>query len=80
MLLDFFRRKKKSSAEQAKERLQIILAHERVSNKAPFLDDLRKDLIKVIAKYVEIDPNQIDVKLQKDNAIEILEINIPINK
>ncbi len=78
MFLDFFRRNKKSSAQKAKERLQIILAHERVSNKAPFLDDLRKDLIKVVAKYVDIDPKEIDVSLQKDNSIEVLEINIPI--
>ncbi len=78
MFLDFFRRNKKSSAQKAKDRLQIILAHERVSNKAPFLDDLRKDLIQVVAKYVDIDPKEIDVSLQKDNSIEVLEINIPI--
>ncbi len=78
MFLDFFKKSKKNSAQKAKERLQIILAHERVSNKAPFLDDLRKDLIKVVAKYVDIDPKEIDVSLQKDNSIEVLEINIPI--
>ncbi len=78
MFLDFFRRNKKSSAQKAKERLQIILAHERVSNKAPFLEDLRKDLIKVVAKYVDIDPKEIEVSLQRDNSIEVLEINIPI--
>ncbi len=78
MFLDFFRKNKKSSAQKAKERLQIILAHERVSNKAPFLDDLRKDLIKVVAKYVDIDPKEIEVSLQRDNSIEVLEINIPI--
>ncbi len=78
MFLDFFKKRKKSSAQRAKERLQIILAHERATNKAPFLDDLRKDLIKVVAKYVDIDPESIDVTLQKDNSIEVLEINIPI--
>ncbi len=78
MFLDFFRKKNKSSAQKAKERLQIILAHERVSNRAPFLEDLKKDLIKVVAKYVSIDPEEIDVSLQKDNSIEVLEINIPI--
>ena len=78
MFLDFFRKKNRSSAQKAKERLQIILAHERVSNKAPFLEDLKKDLIKVVAKYVNIDPAEIDVSLQKDNSIEVLEINIPI--
>ncbi len=78
MWLDFFRRKKKTSAEQAKERLQIILAHERAANRAPFLEDLRKDIIEVIRKYVDIDPKSINVNLQKDNSMEVLEINIPI--
>ncbi|WP_025270650.1 cell division topological specificity factor MinE [Hippea sp. KM1] len=78
MLLDFFRKNKKKSAQKAKERLQIILAHERVSNRAPFLDDLRNDLIKVISKYVDIDPDDVEVSLQRDNSMEVLEINIPI--
>ncbi len=78
MWLDFFKRKKKTSAQEAKERLQIILAHERAANRAPFLDDLRKDIINVIRKYVDIDPKSINVNLQRDNSVEVLEINIPI--
>ncbi len=78
MFFDFFKKRKKTSASKAKERLQIILAHERAANKAPFLDDLRQDIIKVISKYVDIDPKTINVNLQKDNSMEVLEINIPI--
>ncbi len=78
MFFDFFKKRKKTSANQAKERLQIILAHERATNKAPFLNDMRKDIIKVISKYVDIDPKTINVSLQKDNSVEVLEINIPI--
>ncbi len=78
MFFDFFKKNKKTSAEQAKERLRIILAHERAENKAPFLDDLRKDIIEVIAKYIDIDPKSININLQKDQSIEVLEINIPI--
>ncbi len=78
MFFDFFKKRKKTSADKAKERLQIILAHERATNKAPFLDDLRQDIIKVISKYVDIDPKTINVNLQKDNSMEVLEINIPI--
>lgn len=78
MLFDFFRKKRKKSSDTARERLQIILAHERLSNKAPFLDDLRSDIIKVISKYVKIDSKSIEVNLQKDNSMEILEINIPM--
>ncbi len=78
MFFDFFKKRKKTSADTAKERLQIILAHERATNKAPFLEDLRKDIINVISKYVDIDPKTINVSLQKDNSMEVLEINIPI--
>jgi len=78
MFFNFFKRKGKKSSDTAKERLKIILAHERLSNKAPFLDDLRKDMIKVISKYVEIDSKSIEVNLQKDNSMEVLEINIPM--
>lgn len=78
MFFDFFRRKGKKSSDTARERLQITLAHERLSNKAPFLDDLKEDIIKVISKYVKIDSKSIDVNLQKDSSIEVLEINIPM--
>jgi cell division topological specificity factor len=78
MFFDFFKKNKKTSAVQAKERLRIILAHERAENKAPFLDDLRKDLIDVIAKYIDIDAQSININLQKDQSVEVLEINIPI--
>ncbi len=78
MFFDFFRKKRKKSSDTARERLQIILAHERLSNKAPFLDDLRSDIIKVISKYVKIDSKSIEVNLQKDDSMEILEINIPM--
>ncbi|MGC9101980.1 MAG: cell division topological specificity factor MinE [Desulfurella sp.] len=76
-LLDFFT-KRRESANVAKDRLQIILAHERQLNSAPFVEDLRKDLISVISKYVNIDPTRIDVRLERDNHLEILEINIPL--
>jgi cell division topological specificity factor len=55
MFFDFFKKNNKTSADQAKERLRIILAHERAENKAPFLNDLRKDIIDVVNKYFHID-------------------------
>ncbi len=78
MFFEFFKKNKNTSAQKAKERLRIILAHERAENKAPFLDDLRKDIIEVIAKYIDIDPKSININLQKDQSMEVLEINIPI--
>lgn len=69
--------KKESSAGVAKERLQIILSHQKLGNDGEdFLPKLRHDLIKVISKYVAVDPEQIKVELQKQGSISILELNI----
>ena len=70
--------KKKSSASIAKDRLTIMLAHERVDCKLPYLDDLRADLVEVIKKYVPVD----DVKITSHNnqSIDMLEVEILLGK
>ena len=68
---------KKPTASVAKERLQLIIAHERASLSGPdFLPDLQKDLVAVISKYVPIDPADIKVALEKQGNYEVLEVNI----
>lgn len=70
---------KKKTASVAKERLQIILAHERsdrTSRKPDFLKDLQKDLVLVISKYIQIDPNDIHVSLDRQDNLEVLEVKI----
>ena len=75
--LDYFRTKQKNSANLAKERLQIIVAHERTKRSQPdYLPALQKDLIEVISKYVEIDKDQISVSLDKEGECSVLELNI----
>ena len=55
-LLDFFLSRKKNTANIAKERLQIIVAERRRSDAEPhYLPQLRKDILEVICKYVQID-------------------------
>ena len=81
-LLDLFFGKKKSSANIAKERLQIILAHERLigddsnSNNPEWLANLQEELVDVIAKYVKIDKESLKVNLEKRDNLELLEINV----
>ncbi len=76
-LLDYFRSEKKSSAGVAKERLQILVAHERSErNKPSYLPQLQKDILDVIRKYVSIDQDAISVNLEKNSTQEILELNI----
>ncbi|WMC12183.1 cell division topological specificity factor MinE [Oceanimonas pelagia] len=78
-LLDYFRsRKNQSSAKIAKERLQIIVAHERSQRDTPdYLPQLKQDILEVIRKYVNIDLEQISVQLdQKGENLSVLELNI----
>ncbi|GAA4327650.1 cell division topological specificity factor MinE [Pigmentiphaga soli] len=77
-LLSFFLgQKKTASAGVAKERLQIILAHERSDRGASdYLPQLQKELIAVISKYVKIDPDDIKVHLERQDTLEVLEVKI----
>lgn len=70
----------KSTANIAKERLQIIVAERRRSDAEPhYLPQLRKDILEVICKYVQIDPEMVTVQLeQKDGDISILELNVTL--
>ena len=79
-LLDFFRsRKAPNSASIAKERLQIIVAHERGNRSQPdYLPQLQKDLLEVIRKYVPIDQEQVQVELANQGSCSILELNITL--
>lgn len=77
-LVDFFRRSR-PSAPAAKERLQILLAHERTAASGPdFLPDLQKDLLKVIAGYVEIDEDKVSVQVERGDGIATLEVNVEL--
>ena len=79
-LLSFFKGEKKKTANVAKERLQIILAHERGGRTLvpDFLPALQRDLIAVISKYIKIDPSDIKVNLERDANMEILEVKIEL--
>ena len=68
-----------TSAAIAKERLKIVLAHERAGSQAPdFLPRLQKELIDVVGRYVEIRDDMIRVTLGKTGETSLLEINIEI--
>ncbi len=78
--LSFFLGEKKKTASVAKERLQIILAHERTgrSPKPDYLQDLQRDLIAVIAKYIPINPEDIKVNLERAGNLDVLEVKIEL--
>jgi cell division topological specificity factor len=79
--LSFFLGEKKKTASVAKERLQIILAHERSGrggSRADYLPQLQKELMAVISKYVQISPDDIKVSLEKQDNFEVLEVKIEL--
>lgn len=80
MSLFKYLRKRKDSASVAKERLQIIISHERSQRTNPdYLPKLQEEILEVIAKYVPIDKEQVKVNLDKigDNAVLELNVTMP---
>ncbi|HTV90190.1 MAG TPA: cell division topological specificity factor MinE [Stellaceae bacterium] len=79
-LFDRFFNPHRHSAEIARERLKIVLAHERAGRGAPdFLPKLQRELIDVVGRYVEIRDDMIRVNLGKQGETSLLEINIEID-
>lgn len=78
--LSFFLGEKKSTASVAKERLQLILAHERTErSKSPdYLPQLQRELVAVISKYVSINPDDIKVHMERQDNLEVLEVKIEL--
>ena len=79
-LLEFLRRgQPRSSAQTAKDRLQIILAHERQDRAQPdYLPLLQKEILGVIRKYVEVANDKVQMRLQRDERMSTLEIEIEL--
>jgi cell division topological specificity factor len=79
--LSFLLGEKKQTASVAKERLQIILAHERSGrggSRPDYLPALQRELVAVISKYVAIDPDDIKVHLERQDNLEVLEVKIEL--
>ena len=78
-LLSFLFPERRNSAAVAKERLKIVLAHERASRDAPdFLPALQQEVLAVVARYVEIKSDMIRVNVEKLGEVSTLEINVEI--
>ncbi|XHS76726.1 cell division topological specificity factor MinE [Burkholderiaceae bacterium UC74_6] len=78
--LTFFLGEKKSTASVAKERLQLILAHERSGRgtSPEYLPQLQKELLAVISKYVSISPGDLQVTTETQDGVEVLAVKIEL--
>lgn len=76
-LLDFF--KKKSSAPVARERLQIILAHERSElGHSDLVVTLREEILQVIAKHMPVERDKVNVSMDRENDVSLLEVEVAL--
>jgi cell division topological specificity factor len=77
-LLALFRRNP-PTANVAKERLRIIVAQERSARGGPdYLPLLRRELLEVIRKYVNVDPDEVQVNLEREDGHEVLELSVAL--
>jgi len=81
-LLDFlsrvFGKDNSASKNVAKERLRLVLVHDRANVSPQLLESLKEDLIKVISNYMEIDENALEVNLDSSDNTVALVANIPV--
>lgn len=78
-IFSFFRSKPKGSAATAKERLQVLIAHQHADSDGPdYLPLLKQDILNVIKKYVDIGEEQVMVQLDSQDDCDVLELNITL--
>ncbi len=78
MNFDFLRRR--SPASVARERLQVLLAHERSFRGKPnLIAVLRDEILAVIAKHVRMEPDSVQVKMDRGDSVTLLEIDVEIS-
>lgn len=79
-IFSFFRsRNEDTSAKVAKDRLQVLIAHERTGRNGPdYLPMLKQDILNVIKKYVSVAEDQVSVQLDTQENCDVLELNITL--
>jgi cell division topological specificity factor len=76
-LLDFFRRR--GSAPVARERLQILLAHERSDRSQPdLLAKLRDEILAVVTRHINVEKDQVQVSMDRGDTVSMIEINVEV--
>ena len=77
--LDRILGREKSSAQQAKERLKLVIIHDRIDINPGTVDILKDELIDVISRHVEIDPTEVRIEMTQDGRQQRLIADIPLN-
>ncbi|HML89205.1 MAG TPA: cell division topological specificity factor MinE [Methylomusa anaerophila] len=80
LIQKFFGKEPSGSKDIAKERLRLVLVHDRVNVSPQFMEIIKDDMIKVISNYMEINESQMEINLTKTNSSVALIANIPVNR
>ena len=75
-----FSKENSGSKDIAKERLRLVLVHDRVNVSPQFTEVLKDDMIKVISNYMDINEKDMEVNLTSSNSSVALVANIPVNR
>jgi len=79
-LIDKLLGRQASSANTARQRLQLVLAHDRSDLNPELLEQMRREILEVVARYVEIDLEEGDVSLETEDRVTALVANLPIRR
>ena len=79
-LIDKLLGRQPASADTARQRLQLVLAHDRSDLNPELLDQMRKEILEVVSRYVEIDLSETDVNLETEDRVTALVANLPIRR
>ena len=79
-LIDKLLGRQASSANTARQRLQLVLAHDRSDLNPERLEQMRREILEVVARYVEIDLEEGDVSLETEDRVTALVANLPIRR
>ncbi|NIR29531.1 MAG: cell division topological specificity factor MinE [Gammaproteobacteria bacterium] len=76
-LIEYFMASRKKSAGVARERLQILVAHERAERSRPsYLPRLQNEILEVIRKYIEIERKDVSVTIDRERDYEVLALSV----
>jgi len=80
VLMKIFGKSNKSSRDVARDRLKVVLIHDRANISPEIMNHLRDDIIKVISNYMEINQQDMEISLANDEDSVALIANIPVQK
>lgn len=84
MITEFFERlfvaNTRGSRDDVKRRLKLVLAHDRSTLNASTLEKMRKEILIVVSKYVELDTDSLEFSIRTDNRMTALIANLPIRR